>query len=94
MGNGAACFDCGRPYGHEYGFPDMIIPLDIWKRISPTHDEGGLLCPSCICGRLHNAGISGVPAAFMSGPIDSIDRHTMQAYRTAENAWLEVFDDE
>lgn len=82
------CFDCGRQYGDEHGFPDLIIPLDIWKRISPTGDEGGLLCPSCICARLCDAGISGVPAAFMSGPIDSIDRHAVQAYQMAENERL------
>lgn len=79
------CFDCGRQYGDEHGFPDLIIPLDIWERISPTKNEGGLLCPSCICARLHAAGISRVPGSFMSGPIDSVDRATMQAYRMAEN---------
>lgn len=64
----AACNDCGRPYGDEHGFPDLVIPHDIWKRISPSGDEGGLLCPSCICGRLHAAGIE-TTGKFTSGPL-------------------------
>ena len=79
------CDDCGRPYGDEHGFPDFVIPNYIWRRISPSCDEGGLLCPSCICKRLHDAGITNVEAAFMSGPIQSVTRSTMNALRMAEN---------
>ena len=82
---GAACYDCGRQYGHEHGFPDLVIPNYIWKRISPSGNEGGLLCPSCICKRLHEAGIYSVEGAFMSGPIESVSRPTMYALRRAEN---------
>lgn len=81
----ANCNDCSRPYGDEYGFPDLIIPNYIWKQISPSQDENGLLCPSCICKRLHAAKIINVEAAFMSGPIQSVTRPTMQALRMAEN---------
>lgn len=81
----AGCADCGRPYGDEHGFPDLVIPNYIWKRISPSGDEGGLLCPSCICKRLYAAKIMNVEAAFMSGPIQSVTRPTMQALRMAEN---------
>lgn len=65
-----ACGDCGRLYGDEYGFPDLVIPDDAWRKISPTGDEGGLLCPSCMCARLENAGVvtSGV---FRSGPLSA-----------------------
>lgn len=79
-----ACDDCQRPYGAEHGFPDLIIPLDVWKRISPCGDEGGLLCPSCICARLHKAGIT-CEGAFMSGPITSVSQSTMYALRSIEN---------
>jgi hypothetical protein len=81
----AVCFDCGRPYGDEHGFPDLVIPSYIWRRISPSGDEGGLLCPSCICGRLHHAGIREVAGAFMSGSIRSVSQDTMTALRMAEN---------
>lgn len=60
--------DCGRKYGDEYGFPDLIIPSDIWVAISPTGNEGGLLCPSCICRRVHAAGFTNVRVRFTSGP--------------------------
>ena len=62
------CEDCDRPYEDEYGFPDLVIPDDVWKQISPTGDEGGLLCPSCICARLYRAGIQ-ITGKFTSGPL-------------------------
>lgn len=63
-----ACYDCGRRYGGEFGFPDLVVPHDIWAKISPTGDEGGLLCPSCMCRRAIDAGLERVPAIFRSGP--------------------------
>jgi hypothetical protein len=62
------CLDCGRHYGNEYGFPDLVLPNDVWAKISPTGDEGGMLCPSCICKRLVDRGLEDVPAVFRSGP--------------------------
>jgi hypothetical protein len=79
------CDDCGRQYGDEHGFPDLIITKDAWHRISPTGDDGGLLCPSCICKRLSEAGMHGVEGAFMSGPIKSVDPSLMHTIRWVEN---------
>lgn len=63
------CYDCGRPYGDEHGFPDLVVPHEVWnEHLSPVGHEGGLLCPSCMCARAHTAGLSGVPARFTSGP--------------------------
>jgi hypothetical protein len=84
------CHDCNRPYGNEHGFPDLIIPYEIWKQITPTSDDGGLLCPSCICKRLHDGGFSRIPAAFMSGPILSVTEATMNALRRIENIELAI----
>lgn len=81
----ATCYDCDRPYGDEHGFPDLVIPSHIWRRISPSGNDGGLLCPSCICKRLHEAGIRDVEGAFASGPIRSIDRAVMDSLRRLEN---------
>lgn len=86
----AVCADCIRPYGDEHGFPDLIIPFAAWRRISPTGDDGGLLCPNCICKRLHAAGMSDVPAAFGSGPIRSVDYVTMDNLRRVENIELAI----
>lgn len=72
------CHDCDRPYGDEHGFPDLLIPHDIWRQISPTGDQGGLLCPSCICKRLHDAGIRCL-GAFASGPINAIPYEEMSS---------------
>lgn len=71
------CFDCGREYGDEYGFPDLVISNEAWNKISPTNDEGGLLCPSCICKRLAEKGLRNIPGAFMSGPIKSMSEEDM-----------------
>jgi hypothetical protein len=64
----ARCHDCLRPYGDEHGFPDLVIPDDAWRAISPAGDQYGLLCPSCICRRLHAAGIE-CRGTFRSGPL-------------------------
>jgi len=82
----AGCYDCKRPYGNEHGFPDMIIPDYIWEKISPSGDGSGLLCPSCICKRLHDAGIQNCPSAFTSGPIRSVSQELMQCLKITE--WL------
>jgi len=65
------CAHCGRLYGAVHGFPDLMIESWAWKQISPTGDYGGLLCPSCICELLYEAGIS-ARGAFLSGPIESV----------------------
>jgi hypothetical protein len=80
----ARCHDCIRLYGDENGFPDLIIPSEAWRKISPSGDLGGLLCPSCICKRLHDEGIQ-CAGAFMSGPIETVSRHLMWTHRMVEN---------
>ena len=63
----ARCEDCRRPYGDEYGFPDLVVPNDVWAKVSPTEDEGGLLCPSCLCAAAYRSGVK-CEAKFRSGP--------------------------
>jgi hypothetical protein len=84
-----SCEDCNRPYGHEHGFPDLIIPYDAWKQISTGGDDSGLLCPSCICKRLHDKGIR-CEGAFMSGPIISVSGPMMDVMRRIENIELAI----
>ncbi len=67
MPDNIRCYDCDRKYGDEFGFPDMVIPDYVWKEISPSKDEGGLLCPSCICKRVHKMGVKSF-SKFTSGP--------------------------
>ena len=80
-----SCHDCHRPYGAEHGFPDLIIESGAWRKISPTGDDGGLLCPGCICKRLHDAGMSNVYGAFMFGPVRSVEEPVMAALCAAAN---------
>lgn len=82
-----SCFDCGREYGAEHGFPDLLIPYWAWKEISPTGDEGGLLCPSCMCKRLHDKNIHCV-AAFASPNIETTTFEGISLLRRVENIEL------
>jgi hypothetical protein len=79
----AGCADCGRPYGDD-GFHDLVIPNWVWRRISPSKNDGGLLCACCISARLTKAGIR-CEGAFMSGPIETVSPRLMEALRRAEN---------
>lgn len=82
------CEDCKRPYSSG-GFPDFIIPYAAWKQISTHGDDSGLLCPSCICQRLHDKGLR-CEGAFVSGPIISVSEPTMNALRRVENIELAI----
>jgi hypothetical protein len=46
--HGVDCYDCGREY--PFGL-DMTFPFEQWKMVSPTGDDGGILCPSCMVDR-------------------------------------------
>jgi len=72
------CHDCDRPYGDQYGFPDLVLPDDIWAKISPTGDEGGMLCPSCIVARCEQQGIK-CQAIWRSGPFCQDDQEDNEA---------------
>jgi hypothetical protein len=65
------CFDCGEPYGSPR-FPDLVVPHDVWAKISPTGDGGGLLCPNCMCARAEAQNIE-CRAVFRSGPFAQLD---------------------
>jgi hypothetical protein len=68
---GARCYDCGLPYDDD-GFCDVVVPHDVWAKISPTGDEGGLLCPTCIVRAAHRAGVK-CRAMWCSGPFDDCE---------------------
>lgn len=71
----ASCADCRRAYGDASGFPDLVVPHDAWERIMPGRQGGGILCPSCMCKRAHDVGLSDVPAKFTSGPFAARHAH-------------------
>ena len=82
--NDPGCYSCGISY-LDQGFHDLVVPNYIWREISPTRDEGGLLCPNCILKALEAAGIKDCPAAFMSGPIRTVSPELMEVIRWVEN---------
>ena len=65
-GGPAQCGDCGLDY-NDPGFADLVVPNDVWAQISPTGDEGGLLCPTCMVRAAVKAGTR-TSAVFRSGP--------------------------
>lgn len=67
----SGCEDCGRLYGDIHGFPDLIVPNDIWELLMPGRNGGGLLCPSCMCKRASDLGIH-CQAIFRSGPFGHV----------------------
>lgn len=79
----ASCDACGRPYGDENGFPDLIIEDWAWKEISPNGNEGGLLCPCCILENLEDMNIRCF-GSFMSGKIKSVTPDRLELIRKLE----------
>lgn len=75
------CYGCGKEYAGE-DWIEAIIPDLIWEKISPTKDEGGILCITCIAYRLKQAGYDKVPVwlcgtgpfrAMEGDPADNLD---------------------
>jgi len=54
------CYDCGLDY-QDPGWIEAIVPDKIWNEISPTGDQAGLLCITCISRRLVEKGYKRVP---------------------------------
>ena len=63
----AKCADCGLSYA-DPGFQDLVVDDYVWRQISPTGDEHGLLCPTCMCRAAARVGIDDQSAMFRSGP--------------------------
>lgn len=74
----AECADCGLLYSEET-WADIIIPDDVWLKISPSGDGYGLLCFNCMHKRLYNLGLINVPLDIASGPFAFHIRDTKQA---------------
>ncbi len=66
------CHDCGRAYFGP-GWIEAVIPSVIWnQQISPTGDEGGLLCINCIAIRCARLGLENVPVLLAAGPLVAV----------------------
>jgi hypothetical protein len=79
----AYCFDCGLDYDK---FEDLVLPDDVWKQISPTGDEGGLLCPTCIANRMYKIGLW-YDNGFFNPKGSATKTGTLTCYDEDHNAW-------
>ncbi len=70
---GVCCHDCGAPYGAA-DWIEAVIPHEIWRQISPTGDEGGILCIGCMAKRLVGLGMDDVPVKLTAGPFRLVER--------------------
>lgn len=61
------CYDCLLRYG-EPGWADFVVPDDVWLRISPTGNDAGILCATCMFRRMEICGIDSIDGQFTSGP--------------------------
>lgn len=64
---GLACYGCGLPYAGEH-WVEAVVPHDVWAQISPSGDEGGILCINCMAGELVGLGMTDVPVKLTAGP--------------------------
>ena len=84
----AECADCGLDYGGR-GWIDAVIPKETWIEISPTGNEGGLLCITCMAGRLEDRGLENVTVIIGSGPFV----YSKEDHRTGDRMMLKKFAD-
>lgn len=61
------CYDCGLDY-EQFGY-DFVIQNELWREISPTHNDGGILCSNCMCKRMMNLGMSAIWVVVYTGEI-------------------------
>lgn len=76
----AECYDCKLDYTSA-AWVDVVVPDAYWRLISPTRDENGLLCFSCMNARLLRLGLRNVPYYIASGAF-SFDLRTKAATET------------
>lgn len=70
-GSGLACEDCGVLYASP-SWVEAVIPNELWNKISPRGNGGGILCINCIAARCVARGLSGVPVMLTAGPLSQI----------------------
>ena len=82
------CADCGLSYT-DSGWVDCVISRENWAAISPTGDEGGLLCLTCVTRRIVASGLDDVPLLVTSGPYVYGPNTSPQGEKGKEYAMLE-----
>ncbi len=83
----ASCYDCGLEYKSP-GWIEVMIPDFVWREISPTGDEEGLLCISCISKKLIKHGFEKVPIWLCEpGPITFLPIEATRSNHALMRIW-------
>lgn len=89
------CEDCGLAYGSD-GWIECVLPNDAWAKISTSHDEGGILCITCIARRLKRLNIPDVPVMLCGTEFIRLadqDEAFERGWKVAEKAAKEQADE-
>lgn len=71
--SGINCYSCGKSYGSPCWI-ECVVPDDVWAQISPTGDEGGILCVQCIANRLNALDLRST-CKLTAGRLRTNDKH-------------------
>lgn len=63
-----SCYQCRLPYSGEH-WVEAVVEDGVWAKISPTGNEGGILCINCMAERLNRLGLRDVPVKITAGPM-------------------------
>jgi hypothetical protein len=75
---GPGCYDCGFPYD-DPAWIEAVVPHFIWNDyLSPTGDEGGILCIQCIARRAIASGFERVPVLLTAGPLRNAEPYEVR----------------
>jgi hypothetical protein len=61
------CMGCGTPYDDTW--VECVVSDIVWQQISPTKNEGGLLCICCIAKQVVNLGLGSTVIRITGGPL-------------------------
>jgi hypothetical protein len=63
-----ACHDCGLHYAGDH-WVEAVVPHEVWSaHLSPTGNQGGILCINCMAKRAVDKCLSHIPVKLTAGP--------------------------
>jgi len=62
-----SCYDCGYNYNRP-DWVEAVVPDEVWEKIAPNEEGGGILCIHCMSKRMVEAGIRST-VVITAGPM-------------------------